>query len=107
MWLLVVVVEAVLIFAAGAILQLRVPLAAGLIALTLIVLRMIVAAVLALEGWLALLIAGVALLIIGTVMLSFRDALKDRLASMQARWHEMGQAESSDSAPSSRTPPRT
>jgi hypothetical protein len=83
-------VEALVLLVAGTFLRLRVAIAAGVAAITLIALRFLVDAALALEGWITLLAGGLLLLVIGTVLTIWKDALRERLERLQAGWHEMG-----------------
>ena len=82
--------EALVLFIGGVILRLRVTIAAGVAAITLIVLRMLVDAVNALPSWITLLVVGVVLLTVGTVLLIWKEAFRERLLRLQAGWHEMG-----------------
>lgn len=81
---------ALALFLGGIALRLRVPIAAGVLGLTAIVLRLLVDAVLALESWVALLVVGLVLLAAGTAALVWKDALRARLERIQRGWHEMG-----------------
>jgi hypothetical protein len=78
------------LFLIGIVLRLRVLIAAGMIGVTIIVLRMLVDAVLALESWITLLTVGLVLLGGGTASLVWKEALRARLERLQAAWHEMG-----------------
>ncbi len=81
---------ALALFLGGIVLRLRVPIAAGLLGLTVIVLRLLVDAVLALESWVALLVVGLVLLGAGTAALVWKDALRQRLERIQRGWHDLG-----------------
>lgn len=81
---------ALALFLGGIVLRLRVPIAAGLLGLTVIVLRLVVDAVLALESWVALLVVGLLLLGAGTAALVWKEQLRERLERLQRGWHEMG-----------------
>ncbi len=78
------------LFLAGIALRLRVLIAAGVVGVTIIVLRMLIDAVLALESWITLLTVGLVLLGGGTASLVWKEALRDRLERLQAAWHDMG-----------------
>jgi hypothetical protein len=82
--------EALALFLGGLAFRLRVPIAAGMAAITLIALRMMVDAVAALPSWITLLVVGLILLGGGTVLLIWKDAFRTRLERVQRTWHEMG-----------------
>jgi hypothetical protein len=84
-WLAIVLLEGIAFFISGLILRLRVPIAAGVITLSVLVLRMAVDVVNALPNWVALLVAGLILLVGGTIWISFRDEMKDRLDGIRTR----------------------
>lgn len=77
------------LFVAGVLLRLRVLIAAGVIGVTIIVFRMLLEAVLALESWITLLAAGLLLLGGGTASLVWKEALLRRLEHLQHGWTEM------------------
>jgi hypothetical protein len=81
---------ALVLFLGGLLLRLRVTIAAGVAAITLIVLRILVDAANALPGWSTLLVVGLVLLTGGTVLLIWKEAFRERLQRLQAGWHEMG-----------------
>jgi hypothetical protein len=89
-WLLIAGAEGFALFFGGLLTRLRVPIAAGILTITVIVLRMVVDAVNALPSWVTLLLAGIALLIIGTLWLVYRDPLKERLGDARERWAHLG-----------------
>ena len=89
-WLLLAGGEALALFIVGLILRLRVLIAAGIIAISLIVLRMLVDAVNALPSWMILLVIGLTLLAGGTVMVVWKEALRARIDSLRLRWRAMG-----------------
>ncbi len=70
----------------GLALRRRTPLATGLVALTLVVLRQTVDAVNALPSWAIMGLVGVLLLAIGTATLAAREAVLRWLAGGRARW---------------------
>jgi hypothetical protein len=78
------------LFLGGIGLRLRVPIAAGIIGMSLIVLRLLLDAVLALQSWVSLLIVGLVLLGAGTAALVWKDALRERLERIQRGWHDLG-----------------
>jgi hypothetical protein len=78
------------LFLIGITLRLRVLIAAGVIGVTIIVLRMLIDAVLALESWITLLTVGLVLLGGGTASLVWKEALRERLDRLQSAWHDMG-----------------
>jgi len=82
--------EALALFLGGLALRLRVPIAAGMAAITLIALRMMVDAVTALPSWITLLTVGLVLLGGGTLLLIWKDAFRSRLERVRRTWHEMG-----------------
>jgi hypothetical protein len=81
---------ALVLFLGGIALRLRVPIAAGIVGMSLIVLRLLVDAVLALQSWVSLLIVGLVLLGAGTAALVWKDALRERLERIQRGWHDLG-----------------
>lgn len=81
---------ALALFLAGIALRLRVLIAAGIIGLSLIVLRVLVDAVIALESWVSLLVVGLLLLGGGTASLIWKETLRARLERLQRGWHDMG-----------------
>ncbi len=83
-------VEALMLFVAGVFLRLRVAIAASVAAITLIVLRFLVDAAIALPGWISLLAGGLLLLVIGTLLTIWKDEARNRLERLQAGWHDMG-----------------
>jgi len=78
------------LFLGGIGLRLRVPIAAGIVGMSLIVLRLLLDAVLALQSWVSLLIVGLVLLGAGTAALVWKDALRERLERIQRGWHDLG-----------------
>ena len=78
------------LFLAGSFLRFRTPMAAGVVGITIIVLRMLVDAVLALPSWITLLVAGLLLLGGGTLMLTFRETVRAWLDRLRQRWEAMG-----------------
>ena len=70
----------------GLVLRRRTPLAAGLVALTLVVLRQTVDAAHPLPSWAIMGLVGVLLLAIGTATLAAREAVLRWLAGGRARW---------------------
>ncbi|MGI8483375.1 MAG: SCO7613 C-terminal domain-containing membrane protein, partial [Thermomicrobiales bacterium] len=89
-WLLLAGGEALALFLVGLVLRLRVLIAAGIIAISLIVLRMLVDAVNAMPSWMILLVVGLLLLAGGTVMVVWKEALRTRIDSLRLRWRAMG-----------------
>jgi len=81
---------ALALFVAGAIFQLRVPIAAGVFAISLIALRMLVDAAIALPSWVTLLLGGLVLLTGGTILLSWKERFRATLDRLQQGWQEMG-----------------
>lgn len=82
--------EALALFLGGLALRLRVPIASGMAAITLIALRMMVDTVAALPSWISLLIVGLVLLGGGTLLLVWKDAFQARLERLRGTWREMG-----------------
>jgi hypothetical protein len=89
-WALICGLEALLLVIAGLIAQRRAPLAAGIVGLTAIVLRQTVDYVHSMPTWAILLVVGVALLGVGTALLSTRDHVTGWLNRAETRWHDMG-----------------
>ena len=85
-WLWISLAESIALFLIGAVLRLRIPTAAAVIAISVIALRMLVFAVSVLASWISILVIGVTLLLIGTMWLVFRDAIQGRLHSLYGRW---------------------
>ena len=81
--------EALVLFVAGALLRLRVTIAAGVLGISVIVLRMLVDTVNALPSWITLLSGGLLLLAIGTVLTIWKVEARERLERLQASWHDM------------------
>jgi hypothetical protein len=81
--------EALVLFVAGALLRLRVTIAAGVLGISVIVLRMLLDAVNALPSWITLLSGGLLLLAIGTVLTIWKVEARERLERLQASWHDM------------------
>jgi hypothetical protein len=71
-------------------LRLRVAIAEGVAVIPQIVMRFLVDAAVALPGWMSLLAGGLLLLLIGTILTTWKDALREHLERLQADWHEMG-----------------
>lgn len=85
-WLLIILAEGIVLFLVGLALRLRVPIAAGVLIISVLVLRMAVDAVNALPNWVALLSVGLALLIGGTIWISFRDDVQRWRSAFTERW---------------------
>ncbi len=85
-WLWVALAEAIGLFLFGTVLRLRIPTAAGVVAVSVILLRMLVFAVSVLASWISILVIGVALLLIGTMWLLFREPIQNRATAIFARW---------------------
>lgn len=85
-WLWIALAESIALFLFGAVLRLRIPSAAGVIAVTVIALRMLVLVVNALASWISILAIGMMLLLIGTFWLIFRDAITARSHRLLSRW---------------------
>lgn len=89
-WVLLAGGEALALFLIGLGLRLRVLIAAGIIAISVIVLRMAANAVNALPSWMILLVVGLALLAGGTVLVIWKDSLRAGLDNLRERWRAMG-----------------
>lgn len=85
-WLWIALAESLGLFLFGTVLRLRIPTAAAVIAVSVIALRMLVFAVSVLESWVSILAVGLALLLIGTMWLVFRDAIQAKVTLLFGRW---------------------
>jgi hypothetical protein len=88
-WLVVTLVEAVALVVGGAILRLRMSIAIGIVAVTLIVLRLLVDAANALPSWATLLVLGLLLLGAGTLWITLRDDIRERADTLRDRWKSL------------------
>lgn len=88
-WLWIALAEALGLFLFGTVLRLRIPTAAGVIAVSVIVLRMLVFAVSVLASWVSILAAGVTLLITGTAWLIFREKIHAKAKVLFSRWQAL------------------
>ncbi len=86
MWLWIALAESLALFLLGTVLQLRIPTAAAVIAVSVIALRMLVMAINAYASWISMLAIGVVLLLLGTLWLMYRDAIQERLHGLFTRW---------------------
>lgn len=89
-WLLLAGGEALAFFVVGLVIRQRVLIGAGIIAISLIVLRMMVDAINAMPSWMILLVVGMILLVGGTVLIIWKEAIRKHLGDLQARWQALG-----------------
>ena len=82
--------EVLALFLVGLGLRLGVLVGAGIIAISLIVLQIVVDAVNALPSWTILLVVGLALLAGGTILVIWKDSLRAGLDKLRTRWRAMG-----------------
>ena len=85
-WLWIALAESLALFLMGTMLQLRIPTAAAVIAVSVIALRMLVMAINAYASWISMLAIGVALLVLGTLWLMYRESIQERLHGWFSRW---------------------
>ncbi|HLU35568.1 MAG TPA: hypothetical protein VKZ61_07335, partial [Thermomicrobiales bacterium] len=85
-WLMILLAEGIALFLVGLAMRLRVPIAAGVLTISVLVLRMAVDAINALPNWVALLSVGLVLLVGGTAWISFRDDVQRWRRAFNERW---------------------
>ncbi|HWV34791.1 MAG TPA: hypothetical protein VNZ55_04110 [Thermomicrobiales bacterium] len=85
-WLVILLAEGLALFLAGLFLRLRVPLAAGVITISVLILRMLSDVANALPNWMTLLTIGLILLAGGTIWISFRDDIRRRMNAFTESW---------------------
>lgn len=88
-WALLCGAEGLVFVAIGLILGRRAPLAAGIGAVTLVVLRQILDYVHSLPSWAIMALVGLLLLVLGTLSLLARDSFLRRIEETRERWFEL------------------